>query len=243
MNIARFWQNWRQREILVVLGLGILTLFLWRIPSLGLVFYPFKLFNTFVHELSHGLAAIVTGGGFQRFVVRPDLSGTAWSIGGMRWIIVSAGYIGSALFGGGLTLLAAWGIPARSVLFWLGLALGLLCLLFVRNLFGIVSGMALAAGLLLAARRLDAFWADGLLLFLAVQAMLNSLDSLFDQVGFALAVGSPATDAQIMQQATGIPAFVWALLWTAISLLILIGSLRLAYYRLPAPVVRQRGGW
>jgi hypothetical protein len=242
MGFTRFFQNWRQREVVTVLGLGFLMLILWRIPLFGLLFYPFQLFNTFVHELSHGLAAIVTGGGFNRFVVRPDLSGTAWSVGGIQWIIVSAGYIGSAIFGGILTILAAWGTPARSVLFWLGVALGLLCLLFVRNLFGIVSGFGLAAGLMLAGRRLGPLWADGLLLLLAVQAMLNSLDSMFDLIGFSLALGSPRTDAQIMQGATGIPAIFWALLWTAISVVILVGSLRLAYYRVPEPVARQRAG-
>jgi hypothetical protein len=242
MGFARFFQDWRQREIVTVLGLGLLMLILWRIPLFGLLFYPFQLFNTFVHELSHGLVAIATGGGFNRFVVRPDLSGTAWSVGGIQWIIVSAGYIGSALFGGILTILAAWGAPARRVLFWLGGALGLLCLLFVRNLFGIVTGFGLAAGLILAGRRLGPLWADGLLLLLAVQAMLNSLDSMFDLVGFSLALGGPRTDAQIMQDTTGIPAIFWALLWTTISVVILIVSLRVAYYRRPDPIVRQRAG-
>ncbi len=242
MGVAHFFQDWRQREIMTVLGLGLLMLILWRIPLFGLLFYPFQLFNTFVHELSHGLVAIATGGGFNRFVVRPDLSGTAWSVGGIQWIIVSSGYIGSALFGGILTILAAWGAPARRVLFWLGVALGLLCLLFVRNLFGIVTGFGLAAGLMLTGRRLGPLWADGLLLLLAVQAMLNSLDSMFDLVGFSLALGGPRTDAQIMQSATGIPAICWALLWTTISVVILIVSLRVAYYRLPDPVVRQRAG-
>lgn len=37
--------------------------------------YPFRLFGTFVHELSHGLAAVATGGEFQRFSVQPDVSG------------------------------------------------------------------------------------------------------------------------------------------------------------------------
>jgi hypothetical protein len=95
---------------------------------------------------------------------------------------------------------------------------------------------------MLAGRRLGPLWADGLLLLLAVQAMLNSLDSMFDLIGFSLALGSPRTDAQIMQGATGIPAIFWALLWTAVSVVILVGSLRLAYYRVPEPVARQRAG-
>lgn len=239
MSIARFFQGWRHREILVVLGLGIISVVLWRIPLLGWLFYPFRLFNTFIHELGHGLAAIATGGAFQRFAVNPDLSGVAWSAGGIRWVVTSAGYVGSALFGGILTLLSAWNVPARSVLFWLGVVLGVLCLMFVRNLFGIATGLLLAAGLILAGQRLSAAWADGLLLFLAVQAMLNALDSLLDLVWISSSFGHAVTDARIMASATGIPAIFWALVWTMLSAGILVGTLLLAYRRTPAPVARQ----
>lgn len=233
MKMAHFFQGWRHREIMVVLALGLITIALWRVPLFGWVFYPFRLFNTFVHELSHGLAAIATGGVFQRFAVSPDLSGVAWSGGGIRWIVTSAGYVGSATFGGVLALLSAWGVPARSVLFWLGVVLGGLCLMFVRNLFGIATGMLFAAGLILAGQRLSALWADGVLLFVAVQMMLNSLDSLFDLITLSTSFRSVPTDAQIMASTTGIPAIFWALVWMVISLGILIGTLQLAYRRPP----------
>lgn len=239
MQFSRFFQGWRQREVLLVLTLGLISVILWRAPYVGMLFYPFQLFGTFIHELCHGLAAIATGGAFRRFAVNPDLSGVALSAGGIRWIIVSAGYVGSALFGGLLVILSAWGVSARGTLFWLGVTLGLLCLLFVRNLFGIVAGLALAAALIGAGRWLNARWADGLLLFLAVQMMLNALNSLFDLVQISTSMSGVPTDAAIMAQATGIPAVFWALLWTAISIVCLVGSLRLAYRRTPAPLQAQ----
>lgn len=222
--------GWRGRDLgaLVVVACAILVL--WHVPVLGLLFYPFRVFGTFVHEISHGLAAIITGGTFHRFVVNPDLSGVAWSAGGWNWVVTSAGYIGSAAFGGLLVLIAARGVRAQTVLFWLGAALGMFCLLFVRNLFGIASGLVLAAALLFAAQRLPARWADGLLLVLAVQLMLGAIESLFGLV--QLSAGSRAlTDAAIMAQATGVPALVWAVAWTAISLSILFATLRIAYKR------------
>ncbi len=242
MDFTRFFDGWRQREILLVLGLALLTIVLWRLPLFNLLLYPFRLFGTYIHELSHGVAAILTGGQFHRFVVRTNLSGTAWSAGGIQWLVTSAGYIGSAIFGGALVIMSAWGVPARAVLFWLGIALGILCLLFVRNLFGIFAGLLLAGGLVLAGRQLGALWADALLLFLAVQAMLGALDGLFDLVGFSLSVMAPRTDAAIMAQATGIPALFWALLWTIISIGILAFSLRLAYYRPPEQLIGQMAG-
>ncbi|MBC8160817.1 MAG: M50 family metallopeptidase [Roseiflexaceae bacterium] len=220
----------KRRELLSVIGVAVAILVLWHVPLFGWVFYPFQLFGTFIHEISHGLAAIITGGSFNRFVVNPDLSGVAWSAGGLRWVVSSAGYIGSALFGGLLVLLAARRMPARRVLYWLGIALGVLCLLFVRNLFGVLSGLVLASALVLAGQRLRVQWAEWLLLILGVQLMLDGVNSLFSLV-FLSARSTVTTDAAIMAQATGVPSLIWAVLWTVASLGILAATLRLAYGR------------
>ncbi|NJO05638.1 MAG: M50 family metallopeptidase [Chloroflexaceae bacterium] len=198
---------------------------------IGWIFYPFHLFGTFIHELSHGLAAILTGGEFRRFRVDYDLSGRAWSAGGIGWIISSAGYVGSALFGGFLMIITAHAVSARTVLALLGVALGVLCLIFVRNWFGIFSGLAIAGLLILAAERLNATWAYGLLLFLSVQMMLNALDSVFGLVWISSSRADVLTDARNMQLMTGIPALFWALLWSAISLTVLIIAVSVAFRR------------
>lgn len=216
-----------QRTIASIVVLAIIVLVAGQIPVLGMLFYPFQLFGTFVHELSHGLVAMLTGGSFQRFAVNPDLSGVAWSAGGVRWLISSAGYIGSAVFGGLLVLLHTRGISARRVLLGLGIVLGVLCLLFVRNLFGIASGLAIAALLALAGRRLPEQWAHLGLLFLGVQLMLDGLNSLIGLIHMS-AAGQALTDAGNMQRATGIPALVWSIVWMLISILILGYTLRLA---------------
>ena len=239
-NRRRFLEQWRRREVLTVLALGIISMLLWRLPGFEWLLYPFRLFNTFVHELSHGLAAVATGGSFRRFMVHADLTGTAWSAGGIRWIVSSAGYIGSALFGGLLTILSARGVSARAVLFGLGLALGGMCILWVTNAFGVIAGLLLAGALCLAGRQLPKLWADTLLLLLAVQMMLNGLESVLDLVIISRVAPSLTTDAQIMAQYTGVPALVWAMLWSVIAVVILVLSLRVAYRRPPTPPVEQQ---
>lgn len=110
------------------LGLALLAvalIVLWQVPWLGWLAYPFRLFGTFVHELSHGLAAIATGGAFQRFSVQPDLSGLAWSAGGTRVVVTSAGYLGSAIFGGVLIALHARWLTARVLLAGMAVVLAL----------------------------------------------------------------------------------------------------------------------
>jgi len=114
MAIDRGWRRW-----FALAGLALLLIGLWQVPWLGGAVYPFRVFGTFVHELSHGLAAIATGGDFVRFAVSPDLSGVAHSAGGWRVVVASAGYIGSAVFGGVLSFvsygLVLWAMTQASI--------------------------------------------------------------------------------------------------------------------------------
>jgi hypothetical protein len=58
--------------------------------------------------------------------------------------------------------------------------------------------------------------------------MLDSINSLLNLV--QVSAGTYVlTDAQIMAQTTGVPAVIWAVLWTLISMVALVLSLRAAY--------------
>ena len=50
---------------------------------------------TLVHELGHGLAAILTGGSFLYFEVFPNGGGLAHTSGGLRFVVIPAGYLGA----------------------------------------------------------------------------------------------------------------------------------------------------
>ena len=234
-----FGHGWRWGELLTTVALGAALLVAWRLPYADAVAYPFRLFATFVHELSHGLAAVATGGRFDRFLVHADLSGTAWSAGGIRWIVASAGYVGSALAGNVLIVLAARRVSSRGLLVAIGLALALACLFFVRNAFGLATGLALAVALVLAGWRLGAGWRDAFLLVLAVQLVLDGFNSLLDLVVLS-GDASVHTDARTLAELSGLPAILWALLWSALSLAMLVASLRVAY-RGPRAAPLQRG--
>lgn len=224
-----FEHGWRWGELAGLVVLGLLLMLLWQVPMLGWVVYPFRLFGTFVHELSHGLAALATGGQFVRFSVEPDLSGLAWSAGGIRWVVASAGYIGSAVFGGFIVLLAARGVPTRWILSGLGVLLALLCLLYVRNLFGIATGLAMAGALLVAGLYLRGALADMLVMVLALQALLDGFNSLFN-VWRLSGASDVHTDAHIMAQLSGLPAGLWVVIWMSFSLLVLAFVLHLAFH-------------
>jgi uncharacterized membrane protein YbjE (DUF340 family) len=146
-------------------------------------------------------------------------------------VTVSAGYLGSSIFGGLLLLLTATTVSSQTVLLWLGILLGLFCLAFVRNLFGFVAGLVLASLLFLAGYQLEPEQSALLLFLLAVQTMLSALNSIIDLVRLSSRRWdqNPMTDAHAMAQITGIPALFWALLWSAIALVICAGAITLAY--------------
>ncbi|NJN68162.1 MAG: M50 family metallopeptidase [Chloroflexaceae bacterium] len=222
----------KREEVAVIIGLACGTMTLWHVPLVRQVLYPFRLFNTFVHELGHGIAATATGGRFKFLIVNPNLSGEAWTAGGNRFVIASSGYLGSMLFGGALIIVTSWkNVTASGVFFCLGVGFGILCVLFVRNRFGLLMSIFLTAGLLAAGVSLDTPWDGFLLLFLAVQATLNALNSLVDLLKATVrkGVGGLENDASVMAEIFPLPAMVWAMVWGVLSLGILVGALNIAY--------------
>ena len=102
--------------LLIFIGIGLLwnTLFI----------YPIKIFVVFMHEVSHGLAAIATGGRIVEIQINPQQGGYAITQGGSRFWTLTAGYLGSLLWGGLILLLAARnafltkGLASSSVSVW-----------------------------------------------------------------------------------------------------------------------------
>jgi len=69
------------------------------IDYLPLVNLPFLWSETFFHEISHGLAALLTGGSIQTITLNFNGAGVCTTRGGWSFIISFAGYAGSALWG------------------------------------------------------------------------------------------------------------------------------------------------
>lgn len=219
------WRRW-----LGLAALSLILIGLWQVPWLGWAVYPFRLFGTFVHELSHGLMAMATGGTFLRFRVSADLSGVAQSAGGVRFLIASAGYVGSAVFGGLLLLLHSRGVRVRTLLAALGLLLALLAALFLRNAFGWLAAGCLSAALIAAAWKLSEPWQQLLFDLLALQLVLDGYSSLWTVFRLSRDT-SVTTDAQTMASLTWLPAWSWAMIWALFSTLILVVCVRAALRR------------
>jgi hypothetical protein len=229
MTLDDVWIAWSRPGVLLIVGLGLASVLLWQVPIVKLVLYPFWLFNTFIHEFAHVFAVGMTGRRFRGLDVEPSMRGVTHFAGSQGCLVVSAGYLGAALFGGFLILLTTADLSGRAALLVLGVFFGILCLCFVTNGFGIVAGVGMAGALCVAGSYLDNEGASAVLLFLAVQTILASFNSLFILVRIARSGRPHQSDAEIMEELTAIPAVVWALLWCLAAVAILVWSVTVAY--------------
>lgn len=213
-----------------VLGASALTFVLWFVPFVGLILYPIRFFVTYVHELCHAFAAVLTLGwpiGVQIFL---DTSGVTHTLGGLGLVISSAGYVGTPLIGALLLLLASRRSTIRPALVGLGAVVGLSAVWLGANFLAWAGGLAIG-GLLLALGLKGSNRATRFCLsFLAIQCMLNALSDLRFLFWLSIASSAP-TDAQNMAVATGglVPAVVWTTVWALTAIGMLGLALRLYY--------------
>src|SRR5690606_42106244 len=69
--------------------------FLWDTPAV----YPLRIFVVLLHEISHGLAAVATGGSIVRIGLSPDEGGATYTLGARARLTLSAGDPGSLAWG------------------------------------------------------------------------------------------------------------------------------------------------
>ena len=203
--------------------------------------YPFRLLVTLVHELSHGLAAQLTGGHFRNFVVFSDGSGLAYTAGGWRLVVIPAGYLGAASFGAALILLGTNLKASRWALGVLGAAVGLLSLRYglpsishehaLAGVLAAASGATLGAAFVwLAAKAVDR-WILFTVHLVAFLSGVNAFSDLWHLIGLSRSPSVLATDARSMADITGLPATFWAVFWAMCSALILGMAIRAAWGR------------
>lgn len=236
-------EDFSPQQTLSLIGLaGLATLLMAFIPWLGWLNYPFRLLLTMVHELGHGLAAMLTGGTFIRFVVFPNGAGLAYTAGGWRWVIVPAGYVGVALFGAALIRLGRSHQWSRLALAVMGGLMGLFSLRygmpsiisgdFLNGLLTTVSGLAFGGFFAWVALKATPGWIVFLLHLVAIQAGLTAFSDLMTVMGLSLNFfNAPANDARSMAEMTLIPAIVWAVLWAGLAAVLIGGAIWMTWVR------------
>ena len=203
-----------KRQIALIAGLTawvVVVWLLWWSP----VIYPLKLFVVLLHEASHALMAVATGGEVQRIVVTPDEGGFCYCPGGNAFLTLSAGYLGSLVWGAVILLLARSRKPGpRNTTTLVGAAVLVLTALHVRNAFGILFGALFGAALIAlrsTGRAVHVAVLTGLGITSCLYALLDIKSDVLDRPYLE-------SDAHMLAQLTGVPTVVWGVLWIGVGL-------------------------
>jgi hypothetical protein len=244
-----------QQTLLLIGSAAVTTFLLAVIPWLGLLNYPFRLLITLVHELGHGLAALLTGGEFIRFIISSDGSGLAYTAGGWRFVVIPAGYLGAALFGAILIMVGRSYRWSRLTMAIIGLLMLLFSLRYgVPSIFSdqiisgfltTISGVIFGGLFLWVALKASPSWIIFLLHMVAIQAGLTAFSDILGVIGASSNLfGAVRSDAQSMAQLTFIPAILWAVLWAITAVGLIGGAIWLTWLRRDDNEFRkERMGW
>jgi hypothetical protein len=203
------------------------------------VVYPLKIFVVLLHESSHALAALATGGTIERIVLDPAQGGACYCPGGSSFLTLSAGYLGSLLWGGGILLAArSPRVRPQFLTYALGAATVALSLLYVRSGFGIAFGIVFGAALVFVARKAGAGINRGLGQVLGLTSVLYAILDIKSDI---LDRPELMSDAAMLAELTGIPTLAWGFMWILLAVAIAFWLIRKSYWDAPATGTTEAG--
>jgi hypothetical protein len=211
---------------LLLLAIAVVVFLLWPYP----VLYPLKLLVVFFHESSHALMTVVTGGRVVELVVNEMQGGHVISNGGNRFLTLTAGYLGSLLWGSAIYLLAVRSIYDKLIMSLLGLTIIALCAFFVRDLFALAFGGLVATAMLITAAKVSVEINDLVLRIIGITSLLYvPLDIYSDTIERS----GLRSDAVMLAEEFGGTGMLWGGIWLLLSLVIIVATLVLGLKMAP----------
>jgi len=192
---------------------------LWQTP----IVLPLKILVVFLHELSHGLAALLTGGQIESLSVNPNQGGLTTTRGGSRFLILTAGYLGSLILGLLVLILALRTHSDRALLGLFGLLMLAIAALNVRDLFAFAFTIGTGLLMLAAARFLPIAACDLILRVIGLSSLIYVPYDIFDDT---IARSSLRSDARMLAEEFGGGTMLWGGIWMILSVVVIFACLR-----------------
>ncbi|XP_022759261.1 uncharacterized protein LOC111305751 isoform X2 [Durio zibethinus] len=214
-----------QVAFLVTIGVfTVVILALWRTVLLT----PFKLITVFLHEASHAIACKLTCGQVEGIQVHADEGGVTQTRGGVYWLILPAGYLGSSFWGMALILASTNLVTARIAAGCFLLAL-VVVLFYAKNwtLRGLCIGFIIFLAIIwLLQERTTVRILRYVILFIGV---MNSLFSVYDIYDDLISRRVNSSDAEKFAEICPCPCngVGWGFIWGMISFIFLAGAMYL----------------
>ncbi len=192
--------------------LMLLTAFI--ILQLPFISIPFKWLESYFHEMSHGLTALLTGGSIVKIQLFPNGAGLCTTRGGSSFLISLMGYGGAILWG---CLLFSLASVHRRVAQVFSISLVALfaasILLWVRDLLTLFIVLVLLGLVLVQLKYSSQKHLQTLLQMTGLLVLINSLMS-----PLYLLDGQARGDGAALANITYIPEIIWVLLWFFVGL-------------------------
>jgi hypothetical protein len=216
--------NATQRTTLIIAGCYILIIgILWHVPYLNFIIYPFKLLTVGFHEMSHAFVGVLTCAHIHSIELDPDEGGATSMSGGIPWLTLPAGYLGSSLIGAAL-ITCGFDTNASKV------ASLALAVFFVFTLWWARRNLLTWVLLLGMSGLIVLFWflkggevLRFLVLFIGV---MSCLYVLWDVIDDTIARKVNASDASAFAKICGcFPSQVWGVIWLVVAFLFFIAGI------------------
>jgi len=179
---------------------------------------PLKILVVFMHELAHALMTILTGGEVISLSVSPRQGGLVMSVGGNRFLTLTAGYLGSLLIGVVLLLIALRTRADRFVMAVCGVAMLLVAVFYIRDLFALAFTVGTGLGMLAMSRFLSQEVND---LALRVIGLTSLIYVPYDIFSDTIARSELRSDARMLAEEFGGTTMIWGGLWLVISFVVI----------------------
>lgn len=195
------------------LALVVTAFFLSFIPLLNI---PFSWIMTFFHEISHGIAAMVTGGSIESIRLYLTGRGLCTTSGGIHFFILQAGYIGAVVWGVLIYEMADIINHKRTSILAGCIAglIGLVALLYGRDLmtWGILFVLFILFVNIIKLQ--EAYFMKLALKFIGLYVLLDAV-----RAPLYLVDGRHYGDGAKLADLTAIPEVIWVMLWLGFGVL------------------------
>ncbi|XP_052198137.1 uncharacterized protein LOC127805019 [Diospyros lotus] len=212
-----------QKVFLATIGIfTVVILVLWR----TFILTPFKLITVFLHEASHAIACKLTCGEVEGIQVHANEGGLTQTRGGIYWIILPAGYLGSSFWGMVFILASTTLLTTRIAAGCFALALFIvLCVAKNWTLRGLCIGFIIFLAVVWVLQEYTKFRIlRYIILFIGV---MNSLFSVYDIYDDLISRRVHSSDAEKFAELCFCPCngVAWGVIWGMISFIFLCGAI------------------
>ncbi|MFA5624168.1 MAG: M50 family metallopeptidase [Bradymonadales bacterium] len=212
---------------------------LYQIPYGRYVLYPISLLFTYVHEMGHGLTAILVGGSFDHFKMWADTSGVAYSYvpdsSFARALVAAGGLVNPAIVAAVFFVCGRYERAGKASLMVFGILAALSVVFLVRNVFGALYVTLLAAVCILAAVKLNHNLSQILIIILAIGLTTSTFaegNYLFMDFGYTGDGKLMPSDTQNIAQNLFLPYWFWGGLVALISAAVLFFGVK-SFFKKP----------